>query len=242
LLVLQRRRGIRVRQRIRRLELWPVFKLALAFHAVCGAISLGVVTLLWRLGDRAGFTDRMTNFLVDIGFADSVKISGAALFRGATTIAVALALHNTVVTLLLAVLYNLLSGLLGGLIISVVEDDMVRPIRKQSGRAASPKQSDTRIAKPIEQRSGSKSTGKVPKPPRPTQPASAPSGQPVTPSRAADEDQDETDWITNLGDHTMDEPFSSLPSTPLFRPLADDVTGKTVGKPNETLRAGSDDK
>jgi Transmembrane domain of unknown function (DUF3566) len=241
--VLQRRRGIRVRQRIRRLELWPVFKLALAFHAVCGAISLGVVTLLWRLGDRAGFTDRMTNFLVDIGFADSVKISGAALFRGATTIAVALALHNTVVTVLLAVLYNLLSGLLGGLIISVVEDDVVRPIRKRPGNTESPKQTEKRGPKPARQLSSSKLTNKVPKPPRPAQPASALSGLPFTPSpRPADEEQDETDWLTNLGDHTMDEPFSALPSTPLFRPLTDNVTDKPVGKPVETRRASSDDK
>jgi hypothetical protein len=119
----RRRRGLRVRQKIRRVELWPLAKLALAFHAICGAISLGVLVVLWNLASRADVPDRLTSFLVDIGFADTVEITGERLFRGATTIVIALVLHNTIVTILLGVLYNLLSGILGGLMMSVVQDD-----------------------------------------------------------------------------------------------------------------------
>jgi hypothetical protein len=112
-----------------------VFKFAIAFHAICGAISLGVLTLFWQVGANAGFTDKVINFLVDIGFAESVRISGSRLFRGASTITAGLVLHNTVVTVLLAALYNLLSGLLGGLIVSVVEDDQIRPVGRRSTSA-----------------------------------------------------------------------------------------------------------
>jgi hypothetical protein len=119
----RRRRGVRLRQKIRRVELWPLAKLALAFHAICGAISLGVLVLLWKLAVQANVPDRMTGFLVDIGFADTVEFTGPRLFRGATTIVLALVLHNTIVTVLLGVLYNLLSGILGGLMMSVVQDE-----------------------------------------------------------------------------------------------------------------------
>ena len=112
-----------------------MFKFAIAFHAICGAISLGVLTLFWQVGANAGFTDKVINFLVDIGFAESVRISGPRLFRGASTITAGLVLHNTVVTVLLAALYNLLSGLLGGLIVSVVEDDQIRPVGRRSTSA-----------------------------------------------------------------------------------------------------------
>jgi Transmembrane domain of unknown function (DUF3566) len=118
----RRRRGTRIRQKLRRVELWPVLKLAIAFHTICAAITLGVLVLLWRLGEQAGFTDKVTSFLTKIGFADSVTLNGKTIFNGAATVVGALTIHNIVVTFLLAVLYNLLSGLFGGLILSVVEE------------------------------------------------------------------------------------------------------------------------
>jgi hypothetical protein len=221
--VLQRRRGIRVRQRIRRLELWSVFKLALAFHAVCGAISLGVVALLWRLGESAGFTDRFTNFLVDIGFADSIKISGASLFRGATTIAVALVLHNTVVTVLLAVLYNLLSGILGGVIMSVVEDDNVQRVGQKSPRSsARPENLSPRAKQATVSSSAPK---KIDRPPR-AKPVAAPVPVTTAVERTDDlDDLDDSDWLANLGDSTSDAPYTITPkSRPTSSPTSMSAT------------------
>lgn len=226
--VFRRRTGVRVRQRIRKFELWPVFKLALVFHAICGAISLGVLTLVWKIGENAGFTDRVINFLVDIGFAESVRISGASLFRGACTIAVGLVLHNTVVTVLLAALYNLLSGLLGGLIMSVVEDDQIRRTGRRGRKApvqrAKAKRSTEREKPPQEL------VGATP-PPRssserrfrrkrtvnpavsdiPPSPPPAPSpGQAASRTSSFTESPDElddADWLAALADDSFDDDF-----------------------------------
>jgi hypothetical protein len=199
--VFRRRKGIRVRQRIRRLELWPVFKLAVAFHAICGAITLGVLILLWNLGTRAGFTDRFSKFLVDIRLADSVKISGPTVLRGATTVVVAIAILNAVTTVLLAVLYNLLSGLLGGLIVSVVEDDSVR-VSKPSARANS---GAIRSVQPKEKLDR---PPKAPKAERATSKSSQPKGPPNNPARAGlglpDDELDDTDWLTDMTTDNQD--------------------------------------
>ncbi len=158
-----------------------MFKIAVAFHAICGAISLGVLILLWNLGARAGLTDRFSQFLVDIGFAESVKISSGTVLRGAINVVIAVALLNAVLTVLLAVLYNLLSGLLGGLIVSIVEDDNVR-VPKSKTERGNPQQ---------------KTTAKQPRPAKTAKPPKA--ANPVRPvSDLPEDDLDDTDWLTDL--------------------------------------------
>jgi Transmembrane domain of unknown function (DUF3566) len=202
--VFRRRTGVRVRQRIRKFELWPVFKLALVFHAICGAISLGVLTLVWKIGDNAGFTDRVINFLVDIGFAESVRISGASLFRGAFTIAVGLVLHNTVVTVLLAALYNLLSGLLGGLIMSVVEDDQVRRTGRRGRRGS---RAPVKRAKAKRSIRREKPTQELVAPAPSTGPAPAQPTRSTEYSIESSDELDDADWLAALADDSFDDDF-----------------------------------
>ncbi len=81
-----------------------------------------VLALSWRLMTQAGFVDKVSKFLVKIGFADGLTISGPTLWRGATSVGAVLVLLNTIITFLLVLLYNLLSSLFGGLIVSVIEE------------------------------------------------------------------------------------------------------------------------
>ncbi len=236
--VFRRRTGVRVRQRIRKFELWPVFKLAVAFHAICGAISLGVLTLFWQIGENAGFTDRVINFLVDIGFAESVRISGASLFRGASTIVVGLVLHNTVVTVLLAALYNLLSGLLGGVIMSVVEDDQIRPIgrrrtsavrrqiRRRATFSAVPATSTTPVAPtvPLKSREKRKPRNKA-EVVAPTPSVSTPTA-PVDTDGSSIDEFDDADWLAALADDSFDDDLDIRVETRAqARPSGGDATG-----------------
>jgi Transmembrane domain of unknown function (DUF3566) len=117
-----RRAGVRVRRKIRRIELWPALKIAFLFHVVCFAITLVVLALGWRLMTQAGFIDKVSKFLIKIGFADGLTISGPTLWRGTVTVGVVLVLLNTLLTLLLVLLYNLLSSIFGGVIVSVIEE------------------------------------------------------------------------------------------------------------------------
>ena len=83
-----------------------------------------MVTLVvaWSLLSRAGFVEKISSFLVDIGFADGLTLTGPVLARGAALVGAAFVIHNTVVTFLMVLLYNLFSSLFGGLIVSVIEE------------------------------------------------------------------------------------------------------------------------
>jgi hypothetical protein len=113
---------VRVRRQIRRIELWPLAKVSLVFHLVSFGTTLAAGVILYHLGNRSGVIDRFTSFLGEIGFAQDFAVDGDALLRAAVPAGLALVLLATVVTVLAGALYNVVSGLLGGLVISVIED------------------------------------------------------------------------------------------------------------------------
>lgn len=108
-------------------------KLALGFHVACGLVTLGALVVVWQIGRKLGTIDRAATFLEDVGFAKDFQIKGPVLFRGAAVVTAALVVLNTVGTLVLAFLYNSLSGVLGGLIFSVLEEQP-RPRGDARGR------------------------------------------------------------------------------------------------------------
>ena len=116
-----------------------MLKLAVAFHLACAVVTLGALVVLWTIGRKLGTIDRGATFLEDVGFAKDFQINGAVLFRGAAIVAGVLVLINTVGTLVLALLYNSLSGVLGGLVFSVLEEQS-RPVASakagRDGRAS----------------------------------------------------------------------------------------------------------
>jgi hypothetical protein len=118
----RRRRGVRVRRQVRRIELWPLAKLAFAFHLVSAITTLLAGVLLFRVGDQAELIDRLASLLRDIGFSRDFTINGEALFRAAAPALGALVLLATVGTVLAGALFNVVSGLFGGLVFSVLED------------------------------------------------------------------------------------------------------------------------
>jgi hypothetical protein len=116
------------------LELWPVAKLAVAFHLACAVVTLLALVVVWTVGRQLGTIDRIAKFLADVGFAEDFELKGDVLLQGAAAVFAVLALLNTVITIVLAFLYNSLSGVLGGLIFSVLEEQPRAP--RGDGRAS----------------------------------------------------------------------------------------------------------
>jgi Transmembrane domain of unknown function (DUF3566) len=116
------RRGVRVRRVIRRVELWSVAKIALFLHAFCGLISLGVVTGLWTIARRVGLLDRVAKLLGQLLATRNFVIHGDVLFRGLLITVGVLVIFNTLATVILAFLYNMLSSILGGAVFSVLQE------------------------------------------------------------------------------------------------------------------------
>lgn len=131
---------MRVRRQIRRIELWPLARVGLVFHLVSFGTTLGAGVILYNVGNRSGLIDRFTSFLGEIGFAEDFAVDGRALLGAVVPAGLALVLLATVGTVLAGALYNVVSGLLGGLIISVIEDrvPIVRSVELEEATAGEP--------------------------------------------------------------------------------------------------------
>ena len=145
------RRGVKVRRVVRRFELWSVAKMALIFHLFCFALTVGVLVVLWNVAFRLGTVTKLETFLSDFGFSDKVtkqdfRLHGDALFRAGTLVGLGLVALNTLGTVMLAFFYNGVSGMFGGVVVSVLEERP--PMSPAERRAVVADGRGTRLALP----------------------------------------------------------------------------------------------
>ena len=121
------RRGVRVRRVVRRIELGSLFRLAVAFHLICWAVSMAVLAILAKVVEQVGLLGRLEKFLQDAGFAKGFKIDLSVLLRAAAGIGLGLVIVAVVATMLLGFFFNGVSGILGGLVVTVLEERAPAP-------------------------------------------------------------------------------------------------------------------
>lgn len=117
----------RVRRIVRKIDSWTVFKVSAIFWLVIGlALILGFV-MFWSVIDASGIPDSLVETLTEIGlfeqgtdpFADSERFLRIAVFGSITLSVVA-----TGFTTLAAVMYNLISDIVGGVEFIVLEESL----------------------------------------------------------------------------------------------------------------------
>ncbi|HJR91589.1 MAG TPA: DUF3566 domain-containing protein [Acidimicrobiia bacterium] len=117
----------RVRRIIRKIDPWTVLKVSAILNAVAGvAIVLGVV-IFWSVVDNAGIPDALTDFLVRITlieegtdpFANSEQFFRFVVFGSIVWWAV-----STGFMTLMSVMYNLVTDVVGGLEVVVLEEHL----------------------------------------------------------------------------------------------------------------------
>lgn len=117
----------RVRRIIRKIDAWTVFKVSAVLWAVAAlAMVLGLV-MFWSVLNAAEIPDRVTEFLVEITlleegsdpFGDNDSFLRLAIFGS-----IALSIIGCGLTTLLAVMYNLVSDVVGGVEIVVLEETL----------------------------------------------------------------------------------------------------------------------
>jgi hypothetical protein len=120
----------RVRRIVRKIDPWTTLKVSAVVWAVLAiALVLGTV-IFWAVLDRAGIPDRITEFLTEITlieqgtqpFANTEQFLRAVIFG-----AVAWWVAMTGLTVAGALVYNLVSDVVGGLEIVVLEESLNPP-------------------------------------------------------------------------------------------------------------------
>ena len=86
----------------------------------------GVV--LWNIAAAAGTITDIEGFFKDAGAFQTFSFDGFTIFRATFLIGLILVIAGTGLNVLLAVLFNLISDLVGGVRITVIEEESARPL------------------------------------------------------------------------------------------------------------------
>ena len=120
----------RVRRIIRKVDPWTVLKVSAVFNVIAAlALVLGLV-MLWSVVNAAGIPGKITDLLVKITlleegedpFANSDRFLRVAVFGS-----VVFAILATGLATVAAVMYNLVSDVVGGVEVVVLEETLAAP-------------------------------------------------------------------------------------------------------------------
>jgi hypothetical protein len=117
----------KARLQIRQVDPWSVMKLGFLLSLALGIVFVVAVALLWSLLDSGGVFDSINRVVADVANDQTdFTVQGSLAFRRVMGVTLVLAVVQvvliTALATLAAFLYNLASGLVGGLDVTLVEE------------------------------------------------------------------------------------------------------------------------
>ncbi len=114
----------RVTRVIREIDPWSAFKVGLAFHLVVYFTVLIASVLLWSVASATGTIDNIERFLMSFGW-ESFQFHGWTLLLNEILLGLLLVALLTIVWVLGATMFNLITDLVGGIRVSVLEEEVL---------------------------------------------------------------------------------------------------------------------
>ena len=121
-------RARKVRRTIRHIDPWSVLKFSVFFFALAWMIVIMAGVVLWSLAVNSGLVTDVEDLVTELFDLTSFSIDPNLMFRVSVMVGGAMALGGALFMGVLAVLFNLLSDLLGGIRVSVIEEETARRI------------------------------------------------------------------------------------------------------------------
>ena len=125
---LKRLRARKVRRIVRHVDPWSVLRLSLLFYACLFVVLMVAGTILWNVAGAAGTIADLEGFVKDIGAFKTFSFDGPTIFRASLLSGFILVIAGSLFNVLLSVLFNLISDLVGGIRFTVIEEETARPI------------------------------------------------------------------------------------------------------------------
>ncbi len=125
--VLRRPRRPRVRRVtrvVRQVDTWSVFKVALVFSMFLYFVCMTAGVLLWQVAQNTGTVDNVERFFESFGW-QTFQLKGGEIYHNAWVSGLFLALGLTGVLVLAATLFNLITDLVGGIRVTVLEEEVL---------------------------------------------------------------------------------------------------------------------
>ena len=120
----------KVRRLVRHVEPWSVLKISLIFYFCIWIILLVAGAILWRVADSSGMIDNIEKFIKEIFALKSFSFDATRIFRIYAVGGLVTVVAATGFTVLMSVLFNLISDLTGGVRVTVIEEETARPVRR----------------------------------------------------------------------------------------------------------------
>lgn len=120
----QRRRVRRVVRTVRDVDAWSVAKVGAVFHLALWLVVMVTGLLLWNVASATGTIDNIENFLESFGW-ESFTFDGSQLFRSSAILGLFLAGLGTALWVVGAIVFNLITELVGGIRVTVLEEEVV---------------------------------------------------------------------------------------------------------------------
>lgn len=112
----------RVRRVIRKIDPWTVFKVSVVFNAILAlAFVLGTI-IFWSIFVNAGIPQRINDMAQLVGLEEGINLDGVVYFRIVALLAVIGTVLLTGFMVLAAVVYNLITDLVGGIEFITLEE------------------------------------------------------------------------------------------------------------------------
>ena len=112
---------------MRKIDTWSVLKVSALFFLTLTLVVVLAGILLWTAGSVLGAVESVERFMQAIGFED-FEFVGTQLLRGFAAAGLVIVVMGTGFSVLMAVVYNLITDVVGGIQITVLEED-TRPAR-----------------------------------------------------------------------------------------------------------------
>jgi hypothetical protein len=113
-----------------------VFKISVVLYAVLYVVLLIAGALLWKLALSTGTIDNIQGFIKELFGLKTFVIDGKKLFHASRTLGLILIIFGTGFHVTLAVLFNLISDLVGGVRVTVLEEEVILRDRDQNQATA----------------------------------------------------------------------------------------------------------
>jgi hypothetical protein len=109
---------------IREIDPWSAFRVGIVFHGVLYLMALIALVLLWSVASATGTIDNIERFLESFGW-ESFQFNGVQLFLNTMFLGLFVVVLLTAIWVLCATVFNLITDLVGGIRVSVLEEEVV---------------------------------------------------------------------------------------------------------------------
>ena len=118
---------------VRHIDPWSTFKVALIFSIVLYGVLLTAGVLLWNVASNTGTVDNVERWFTQFGW-ESYELKGGEIFHNAWIAGLFGVVGLTGLGVLSATLFNLISDMVGGVRVTVLEEEVIEHTTSRSDR------------------------------------------------------------------------------------------------------------